>query len=170
MFYPVEPSSFSAEPEFGLPGGLSSGEVEPLYLRHRGAYYLGVGSDHTDRDLETVDIAASKRACPKPISRTVVRVTDLASLSLDHSTARSWADGALYQEGTLANLRRPADVVGLLLERTGIGEDEDFLCLGGTLPLLDGGFRDARDWRVELALPNGTTIEHTYSITKGQKP
>ena len=169
MFYPVEPASFAADPEFEADGGLTSGEVEPLYVRHRGRYYLGVGSDHTDRDLETVDIGASKRACPKPVAPAVVPVVDLDALSLDACTARSWADGALYQEGTLNNVRTPADVVPLLLERTGIGEDEDFVCLGGTLPLLDGEFRDGAHWRVQLALPDGATIEHTYSIKKGQK-
>lgn len=169
MFYPVEPASFTSEPVLEVDGGFTSGEVEPLYVRHRGRYYLGVGSDHTDRDLETADIGASKRACPKPVAATVVPVEDLAGLSLDQCTARSWADGTLYQEGTLNNLRTPADVVRLLLERTGIGEDEDFVCLGGTLPLLDGQFRDSAEWRVQLALPNGATIDHTYSIKKGQK-
>jgi hypothetical protein len=56
--------------------------------------------------------------------------------------------------------------VELLLERTDVG-DGDFVCLGGTLPLIDGKFTDGAVWRLELAFPDGTTLDHTYKMTKG---
>lgn len=166
MFYPVPPELFATSAEHEGSDNLTSGEIEPLYIRHNGTYYLGIGSDHTDRDLEIQDIGDSKRACPKPVSSQVIRVDDLESLSLDKCTARSWVDGSLYQEGTLDGIRRPADVVRLLLDRTDVG-DEDFLCLGGTLPLLGGKFTDGTVWRMELLFPDGTKLEHTYKMTKG---
>ncbi|WP_397517462.1 MULTISPECIES: DUF2848 family protein [unclassified Rhodococcus (in: high G+C Gram-positive bacteria)] len=36
------------------------------------------GSDHTDRQLATVDIGDSKRACPKPVGPRVVEIADWA--------------------------------------------------------------------------------------------
>lgn len=166
MFYPVDAELFDSCGEHPGSVNLTSGEIEPLYIRHNGRFYLGIGSDHTDRDLETKDIGASKRACPKPVAAQVVALDGLGSLCLDGCTARSWADGRPYQEGTLDGIRTPADIVELLLERTDIG-DQDFLCLGGTLPLLDGKFIDGTEWRLELAFPDGTTLEHTYKMTKG---
>ncbi|WP_136611077.1 DUF2848 family protein [Sinomonas albida] len=169
MFYPVESSSLSTAPSFALQAPETSGEIEPLYIRHDGRYYLGIASDHTDRRLETVDIGDSKRACPKPAAATVVPVADLEGLSLDTARARTWVDGRLYQDGSLDGLRTPADVVGRLLARIDLG-DKDFVCLGGTLPLIGGEFVYGSSWRLELAFPDGTTIDHTYTITKGTRP
>jgi 4-hydroxyphenylacetate 3-monooxygenase len=168
MFYPVESTTVSSATELAAAGQETSGEVEPLYLRHAGRYYVGVASDHTDRHVETFDIAESKRACPKPVAGTVIPVPDLQELSLDDCRARSWVDGRLYQDGTLDDLRTPANVVELLLERTGIAEG-DFLCLGGTLPLIGGQFIYGREWRIELTFPDGTTLDHTYTTTKGHQ-
>lgn len=163
MFYPVEASTFTSAESLQSAGKATSGEVEPLYIRHRGRYYLGLASDHTDRELEAVDIPDSKRACPKPVSRQVVAIDDLEAFSLDGARARSWVDGVLYQDGTLDNLRTPANVVGLFLERHGIG-DGDFACLGGTLPVIGGNFTYGTHWRLELELPSGETLIHTYTI------
>lgn len=168
MFYPVESVTVSPAAALDVAGEKTSGEIEPLYIRHGGRYYLGIASDHTDRHVETLDIGDSKRACPKPVAGTVVAIPELESLSLDECRARSWVDGRLYQDGTLDKLRTPANVVGLLLERSDIG-DGDFVCLGGTLPVIGGEFIYGREWRIELTFPNGTTIDHTYIITKGQQ-
>lgn len=166
MFYRMDSHLFDTSGEHDTSNNLTSGEIEPLYIRHNGKFYLGIGSDHTDRDIEAQDIGDSKRACPKPIATEVIEVPSLEDLDLDQCTARSWVDGELYQEGSLAGLRKPADVVEKLLARTDIG-DADFMCLGGTLPLLKGNFVDGTSWKVELSFPDGTRIEHNYKIKKG---
>jgi hypothetical protein len=166
MFYPVDAGSVTAADRVVVAGERTSGEIEPVYIRAGGRYYLGIGSDHTDREVETVDIGESKKACPKPIASTVVPVEDLAALSLDAAAARTWVDGRLYQEGTLDGLRTPANVVELLLARTDVG-DGDFICLGGTLPVIGGDFVYGAEWRLELTLPDGTVLAHTYTTSKG---
>lgn len=166
MFYPVQGHSITTAPEVQVAGDRTSGEIEPLYIRHNGRYYLGIASDHTDRHVETIDIGESKRACPKPVAATVVPVPDLADLVLDGARARCWVDGLPYQDGTLDGLCTPANVVELLLQRTDIGEG-DFVCLGGTLPVIGGTFVYGTDWRLDLTLPNGTRLSHSYSIQKG---
>lgn len=166
MFYRMDSQLFDTSGEHDTSNNLTSGEIEPLYIRHNGKFYLGIGSDHTDRDIEAQDIGDSKRACPKPVATEVIEVESLEDLDLDQCTARSWVDGELYQEGSLAGLRKPADVVEKLLARTDIG-DADFMCLGGTLPLLKGNFVDGTSWKVELSFPDGTRIEHNYKIKKG---
>lgn len=167
MFYSMPTELFSAADEHGDSTTLTSGEVEPLYVRHRGKYYLGVGSDHTDRDLEIEGVEVSKRACPKPVADHVVALDAIDSVSLDDWVARSWVDGRLYQEGSLDGLRTPADVIGLFTLRQGLKVDEDFVCLGGTLPLLDGVFMRGTQWRIEIEGPGGITLSHTYTMTNG---
>ncbi|KQZ01468.1 hypothetical protein ASD45_11870 [Pseudolabrys sp. Root1462] len=58
-------------------GGDSSGEVEPVVLSFDGAMWLGVGSDHTDRKLETLGIALSKQICGKVIGEDVWPLAEL---------------------------------------------------------------------------------------------
>lgn len=47
----------------------TSGEVEYLILVDNGKYYIGIGSDHTDRALEAVSIHKSKQLCLKPYAK-----------------------------------------------------------------------------------------------------
>lgn len=167
MFYPVDAETVNSDPEYPDTGGLTSGEIEPVYVRHRGTYYLGVGSDHTDRDLERIDIGRSKRACPKPVGVEVIRIgsaADLAALDLDRAIGRCAVDGRLYQEGGLDGLRTAADVTRRLAERLSLAEDDDFVCLGGTLPLLDGTFVAGEYWHIEIELPGGAKLSHDYRM------
>lgn len=163
MFYSMPSDLFSTSSEQSVGRGLTSGEVEPVYIRHAGRVYLGVGSDHTDRDLETVDIARSKRACPKPVSLEVIPVDNLSTLDLDECVMSSWVDGTPYQDGVLAGLRTPKNIVELLIERTDVGSG-DFVCLGGTLPLIDGKFTAGAEWRLRLEMPDGRSLEHMYTV------
>lgn len=167
MFYSVEAETVNSDPEYCDSAHLTSGEIEPVYIRHRGTYYLGVGSDHTDRDLERIDIGDSKRACPKPVGAEVIRIgstAELAALDLDGALARCTVDGRLYQEGGLDGLRTAADLMRRLTERLSLAEDEDFVCLGGTLPLLDGNFVAGEYWHIEIELPGGAKLAHDYRM------
>src|SRR5258708_4709274 len=49
-------------------GNASSGEVEYVVLQYRGNLWVGVGSDHTDREVETYGVTVSKQMCDKPIA------------------------------------------------------------------------------------------------------
>lgn len=164
MFYPVDPSTVTTTAVVQVAGDQTSGEVEPLYVRHRGRYYIGVASDHTDREVEVEDIGKSKQVCPKPVATQIVEVGGLEGLSLDDATVRSFVDDQLYQEGQLDGLRTPADVVTRLLETHDLG-DQDFICLGGTLPLRTGSFVYGQTWKLELEI-NGQKINHLYSVEK----
>lgn len=164
MFYPMPSDLFTTEHKHAAANNsLHSGEVEPAYIRHAGKYYLGIGSDHTDRDLEAVDIGESKQACPKPVSAKVIPVEDFSQFALDDCIARSWVDGVLYQEGALSGLRPAKEIIDLLINRSNLGA-ADFVCLGGTLPLIDKKFTAGAEWRVRIDLPDGRFLEHTYTF------
>ena len=55
----------------------SSGEVEAVLLRHDGRLWVGVGSDHTDREVEAYGVAVSKQMCDKPIAADFWRYEDV---------------------------------------------------------------------------------------------
>ncbi|MBB5957480.1 4-hydroxyphenylacetate 3-monooxygenase [Saccharothrix tamanrassetensis] len=159
-FYDLDPRLLTTDAVVEVGGPATSGEVEPVVVRSGGRYFVGVGSDHTDRDLERTDIAASKAACPKPLGAQVVEV-DLAAVDWDDLIAESSVDGWQYQRGPVAALRHPAD----LLERmTGVlgAVDGDLVLFCGTFQLLAGEFSYGAYWRVHLEFPGGLLLTHAY--------
>ena len=149
LFYRVSASLLAQAPEIEVVGEGTSGEVEPLIVRNEGALWLGLGSDHTDRELEAYSVAASKQACPKPIAGTLWRFSQVEP-HLDRLTLRCHIEEAgqwvLYQDGSLAAIRPLAK----LIDAANLGENSAMLC--GTLAAI-GGVRPAARYRMELADP-----------------
>lgn len=172
MLYEVDASLLTGEPTVALVSAESSGEVEPVYIRCGGDWYLGVGSDHTDRALERADVARSKAACPKPLGDTVVALpgdplSGHHDAEWDRSTIRSEVDGAEYQSGGLTELMRPSDLLPLVVAPAGQEAPQgDLVIFGGTVPLLGGEFVFGRRWLVELSFGQ-QTIRHSYSLGTG---
>ncbi len=126
----------------------SSGEVEAVLLRHDGRLWVGVGSDHTDRDVETYSVAVSKQLCDKPIALRFWRYEDVAE-HWDELVLRSWIDDdVLYQEGALSGLMGAYDLVS----RAEPPLEDGTLIFCGTFGAI-GGVRPARAFRYELADP-----------------
>jgi 4-hydroxyphenylacetate 3-monooxygenase len=163
-YFELDPELVTTAAELEVSGARTSGEAEPVLLFTRSGLFLTVGSDHTDRDLERVDIAASKAACPKPISRHVVEWSG-AEGSWDEGQLRSWAGGAPYQAGELASVTPPDSLVEDLSSVLGPPSDGLVLFLG-TVPLLRGTFAFEREYRVQLALPGQEVIEHDYHVSR----
>ena len=161
LYYRVSNSLPTQDAQIEVVGEGTSGEVEPLLLQHDGKLWLGVASDHTDRDLEAYSVAASKQACPKPIGAEVWDFDevkdDLDSLEL-RCLIREKDDWVIYQEGTLAAIRPLADLMG----GTKFGENTAMLC--GTLGAI-GGVRPSAAYRMELVDPaRDRKITLEYSV------
>ena len=167
MFYPMPVTAVTTSDKLSVAGDNTSGEIEPVLIRFAGKNYLGIGSDHTDRTLETVDIGQSKQVCPKPVGFDILEVDDWATFDWDGCTARSWVDGELYQSGSLSGLRRPDALLAILSGRDDEFDDgTEFIIFAGTIPLIDGNFAAGERWELELTLPDGRSLRHTYSTTK----
>ncbi|MFT8394720.1 DUF2848 family protein [Propionibacterium sp.] len=163
MYYRMAPSLFSTADAFeSKTSHVTSGEVEPLYVLIGDEFYVGVGSDHTDRELETVDIAESKLTCPKPVGTDLVSMGDVNQVSLDSCQVRCWVDDVLYQSGTLNEILSPADALGPLREK--FPTVHTLICLGGTVPLLNGKFQRGTRWKLSLEFEDGRSISHSYSM------
>ena len=147
-------------------GAETSGEAEPVLVNLGGRIWVGVGSDHTDRKVETYDISVSKQVCAKPIAAEFWAFEDVAD-HWDSIRLRSFAhEGAartLYQEGELAGIRRPEELLSRYAER-GAGLQPGGAMFCGTLAV-PGGLRFADAFTVELEDPVlRRTIGHTYAI------
>ncbi|MGW5383615.1 DUF2848 family protein [Nocardia sp. NPDC003963] len=169
MRYDLDPGLLSTAPAHRIAGAATSGEVEPVLLRHTGHWYVGVGSDHTDRALEREDIGRSKGACPKPIGTVVTALpgdpaTGAADETWDSATVESTVDGISYQSGSLSALRRPSDLLGHLNDVfSDVDPTGDLAIFTGTVPLLDGTFRHGKEWTLALRF-GGHTLTHRYSL------
>jgi Protein of unknown function (DUF2848) len=141
----------------------TSGEAEPVVVAHGGRLWLSVGSDHTDRKAETMGIALSKQLCAKPVGRDAWLLDDVVG-HWDQLQLRAFAtiDGrrVTYQEGTLAGMRTPADLIG----RYGKALSDGTMMFCGTLAAI-GGIRPASRFEVELEDPIlKRVLKHAYDI------
>lgn len=148
-------------------GATSSGEVEFVMLAHDGGYLVGLGSDHTDREVEKIGVAISKQVCPKPIGRTVWPYDEVRG-HWDDLVLRSYAvEGdtrSLYQEGPVTTMRDPLEMIeaygGGSAPRAGLA----IYC--GTL-VVHGGVRPMDRFEMELEDPVlGRKLTHGYGITQ----
>jgi len=138
--------------EIEVVGGRTAGEAEVVLLVKGEDIWVAIGSDHTDRELEKIDIPASKQVCPKPVSREVWRHADVRE-RWDDLILRSWVGESgreqLYQEGRMASLLRPEDLLALLRRRLGKLVDGAAVYTG-TIPLIGGAFVSKQHFEAEL--------------------
>ena len=105
VFYRVGVNLLSTTTKHDVVGTASSGEAEVVLISMLDGVFVGVGSDHTDRQVETYNIVVAKQMCPKPISQELWPLSQLMH-HWDQLELRSWVtDGGqnrLYQEGRMA--------------------------------------------------------------------
>lgn len=166
LFYRVSADQLTVSNRVQVLSEATSGEVEVLLLGTEQGTLVGIGSDHTDRDAEAWSVAHSKQVCAKPVGADLWRLEDVLD-HWDELQLESYAtiDGqeVLYQQGTVAGLLHPVD----LLKRFGCSEPrlapgQAMLC--GTLPVI-GGVRPADKFRMVLSDPRlGRRLTHAYAL------
>jgi hypothetical protein len=148
-------------------GPSSSGEVECVVITDRdGQRYLGVGSDHTDREFEKFSIPASKQMCGKPVAAAAWPFSEVAG-HLEALTLRSWMfkDGRrqLYQEGLLSKNRSLIELLENIPEGS-VSAGESFCLFCGTFAAI-GGLTYGERFEFELFDPVlERRITHVYAI------
>ncbi len=164
IYYRVSGARLTTADIIECSGEESSGEVEFLLLRAGGRIYVGVGSDHTDRKVETYNITVSKQMCDKPVAAALWPMEEVEA-HWDQLVLRSFAEiggeRLLYQEGTLAGMLPAAE----LIERGFGGPLPDGTVLfGGTFAAI-GGIRPATRFEFEIEDPVlGRSITAGYDI------
>jgi hypothetical protein len=164
IFYRVSAARLTTGSEIEVVGDKSGGEVEFVLLRHGGRMWVGTGSDHTDREVETYGVTVSKQMCDKPIAPAFWAFDEVAphwdQLILRAHVAENGAR-VLYQEGPVAAMLAPTDLIARYTNGGGLADDTLMFC--GTLAAR-GGVRPTVRFELELEDPvRRRTISHAYT-------
>jgi hypothetical protein len=165
IFYRVSAARLTTDGEIEVVGETSGGEVEFVLLRHDGRMWVGTGSDHTDREVEAYGVTVSKQMCDKPIAPVFWAFDEVAphwdSLILRAHVIEG-GTRVVYQEGTVATMLPPADLIGRYANDGRLADDTLMFC--GTLAA-KGGVRPTARFEFELEDPvKGRRIAHAYSV------
>lgn len=172
LYYRVARQMLTQEAAIEVVGSTSSGEAEPVLLRVDGQWWLTIGSDHTDRSVETYSVAVSKQMCAKPIAAQAWRWDDVAARS-DQLVLRSQVlEGdrwVTYQEGRLAAIRPLMELVDRLPADLPVSEALVMFC--GTVPVLPDAhgtaIRPTPRFRLELGDEHRQRkIVHDYVVNE----
>ena len=166
-FFRKDPNLLSVASNIRILDKDCSGEAEFVLLRARGEWFIGCGSDVFDKRVEALDAAKSKHLYPNQISRDIWRLADIAD-HLDSLILRSWigkSRARLYQEGNLANILKPEDMLRLLIQDCGCEPHDGFVMFGGTIPCLVEGMPFTDCFETELADPvRGRYLRCRYEL------
>ncbi len=114
IYYRVAARRLTTADSIEVSGGDSSGEVEFVLIGWQGRIFVGLGSDHTDRKVESYSVTVSKQMCDKVMAPVLWELEDVIG-HWDRMILRShaWIDGArvLYQEGTLDHMLPVAELI-----------------------------------------------------------
>lgn len=150
IFYHVGYSRLTTANLIEVVGETSSGEVEYVLLQARGKLWVGVGSDHTDREVETYGVTVSKQMCDKPIGSTFWPMEEVEG-HWDELMLRSFiienGRRTPYQEGRLAGMLAPRDLISRYTGRHEMPEGTIMFC--GTFGAI-GGIRPASRFEFEI--------------------
>ena len=144
----------------------TSGEAEPVLVGTPDRLWVTIGADHTDRKVESYGIAVGKQVCPKVLGRNAWRFEDVEP-HWDKLVLRSFIREAgtrvLYQEGPLARIREPRELIagwtgGAARLPAGVA------MFMGTMPAI-GAIRSSSRFEMELDDPvRGAKLTHAYEI------
>ena len=165
IFYRVAARRLPTGDSIEVTGGDSSGEVEFVLIGWQGRTFVGCGSDHTDRKVESYGVTVSKQMCDKPIAPVLWELEDVIG-HWDRMILRAHAviagERVLYQEGTLDAMLPVKDLIARGFGDTGL--PDGCAMFGGTFAA-KGGIRPASRFEFELEDPVlKRIIRHGYDV------
>lgn len=166
LFYRAAVRNLAVTDAIQALGPDSSGEAEAVLIAAGDGMLIALGSDHTDRKLESHSIPASKQICAKPVSAEAWRFADVED-HWDALVLRAWAtvggERVLYQEGAMDGLLHPRDLVAKYTDG-GRRLAPGTAMFAGTLAAI-GGIRPADRFEAELEDPKlGRSLRLAYDI------
>ncbi|PHH96020.1 DUF2848 domain-containing protein [Fusobacterium nucleatum] len=155
------------EKDIKFVGNMTSGEVEYLIIKHLNEIYIGIGSDHTDRKLESISVLKAKQICPKPIGEEVWLYKDIKE-SWNEIEAESYQNingqRVLYQKGRLSEILSVEKIISELENR--VGNIEDSIIFSGTVPL-ESNFKYGDEFICKIFdKSNNSSLNLNYKINK----
>ena len=167
IYYRCSARRLTQEDSIEACGEDSSGEVEFILIGWEGRTFVGLGSDHTDRKVESYSVTVSKQMCDKPIASVLWELEEI----IDHwdrliLRSHAWIGGRreLYQEGTLDAMLPVSD---LIARGFADGKLPDGCAMFGGTFAAKGGIRPASRFEFELEDPVlKRSIRHAYDVVE----
>lgn len=167
MLYPVRVSNLNQNGKMEIIGKKTSGEAEIVLIfgEQESEIYVSVGSDHTDRELESVDINKSKQICDKPLAKEAWPLSKLIDgwneLKLVSKVLINGKWEAYQEQNVTAIL--PLEKILAYLNKKSL-DLKNSVVFAGTVPLLNG-FKYGDAYEVELVNTlNNKSISCTYFV------
>jgi hypothetical protein len=165
IYYRVSARRLTTEDVIEVCGGETSGEVEFVLIGWQGRIFVGAGSDHTDRKVETYSVTVSKQMCDKIVAPVLWELEEVIG-HWDRLTLRSFAwiggERVLYQEGTLDAMLPVNELIARGFSDKSL--PDGCAMFGGTFGA-KGGIRPADRFEFELEDPVlKRTIRHSYDV------
>jgi hypothetical protein len=165
IYYRVSARRLTLDDSIEVCGNDSSGEVEFVLIGWQGRTFVGLGSDHTDRKVESYSVTVSKQMCDKPMASVLWELEDVIG-HWDRMILRSFAvttgKRELYQEGTLDAMLSVEELIKRGFE--GGRLPDGCVMFGGTFAA-KGGIRPANRFEYELEDPVlKRSIHHAYDV------
>ena len=166
--YHINNHLLTTEKSLKVIGGETSAEVEVvLIFEEDGDISVTVGSDHTDRSLETVSIHKSKQICEKPIARKKRKLNEVMDEWEDlrlYAEVKQNGKWVKYQEGAVSAIIPFEEIEEFLHEHD--VERKGAIVFCGTVPLVQGLiYGDAYKCGIESKKRN-ESIELEYEIER----
>lgn len=153
-------------------GNMTSGEAEYVIVLVDGKVYIGLGSDHTDRELESQNVPKAKQVCPKPVGTEVWDYDELKD-HWDQIKLVSYqtlnGKEQLYQDGSLADILPVEKILSELEER--VGNVKNTIIYSGTVPVLNG-FKYGDNFRcmmVDKVLNRTLTLSYNINVVNDKE-
>ncbi|AZU64397.1 DUF2848 family protein [Neobacillus mesonae] len=167
--YPVRRNSLNQTGEIEVLGSQSSGEAEIVLIfgDNDDEVYITVGSDHTDRSLETIDINQSKQICDKPIAKKAWKLNEVVNhwddllLTSQILVNGEWQD---YQRAKINEIIPLNEIKNFLTKKD--VPMKNSVIFSGTVPLLDGFKYGSGFKMVFVDKVREDKIEAAYTITR----
>jgi hypothetical protein len=165
IYYRVSARRLTLEDSIEVCGKDTSGEVEFVLIGWQGRIFVGLGSDHTDRKVESYSVTVSKQMCDKPIAADLWELKDVID-HWDRLILRSYAVTAggreLYQEGTLDAILPVKELIKRCFDD---GKLPDACAMFGGTFAAKGGIRPADRFEYEFEDPVlRRAIRHAYDV------
>ena len=161
--YPIGLHALDTDSSVFVQSAQTSGEVE-IVIHVGDKMHVGIGSDHTDRALETVSIPGSKQACVNHLAPVFWAWDEIAD-TWDNCIMRSWVDDRLYQEVGVNKFLSPPDILGILKERVRNLPSKNYMVYCGTYVSVDKALGYGNKWRYQLEAPKlNRQIDAQYDV------
>jgi Protein of unknown function (DUF2848) len=169
LIFPISNWATITDSDVTVQYAKTSGEVEIVTLVQGDEILVGVGSDHTDRALEAVDIPWSKQVTPNVLAPTVWRWSEVAD-HWDAVTMESYVtekgQRKLFQKAGVAEFWTPIEMRDSLVGRIVPVKQGGLILFSGTVVSVDHQLSYATEWSIHMIDPVlKRRIDHTYHIT-----